>query len=324
MIFFGMETQAAVHFDHISKSFDDNQILSDCSLAIPKNTIFGIVGMSGCGKTTLLDMLVGFINPDKGRVFVATHKTGGKLVPIEQNLSMIKETVGFAPQIPSFYPKLTVSENLEHYASLYGIARKKRVEYLNDLLALTELTSCKDRLCDQLSLGMQKRVGIACALVHKPDILILDEPTADLDPVLRKQTWALVKEISALGTTVIIASHFLEELEEICSYLAILHKGKILLKGTPRSIREHYSKDNEIILKTDPQNYDLILETALKKKKHPVKKMMLRDDRLVLLTGEAEEVATCILAALGKLKIQLIELTIAKPSLNEIFEALTK
>ena len=205
-----------IKFDGISKSFGKHKVLNSLDLSIPYPGIFGIMGLSGCGKTTLLNLMIGFWKPDKGRVYYNS-------ISIRENKRIISQLFGFATQDGSVYPKLTVEENLYYFGKLYNMKNvdiKKRVD---DLLKFMDMEESRDYIAEERSTGMYRRLDIACSMVHNPKILLLDEPTGNLDPVLRKKLMALIKKISDDGTKVIVTSHLLGEIEGICDELAILH-----------------------------------------------------------------------------------------------------
>ena len=170
---------------------------------------------------------------------------------------------------------------------------------------------------------MYKRQGIACSLIHNPKILILDEPTADLDPFLRKEMWNLIKRINEQGTTVILASHFLSELEEICTRIGILHNGKIVEVGTPNELKDRYSKSDEIHLETASRNYARIAR-LLRKEKLDIKLISTEGHKMIIYTPKAEKVLHHLLHIIEKSDDKLIDVDVNRPSLREVFESLVK
>ncbi|MBW2993682.1 ABC transporter ATP-binding protein [Candidatus Woesearchaeota archaeon] len=178
----------------MGKKFGKRVILNKINLDINSGELFGIIGMSGSGKTTFLNSLIGYHEPDIGDVFYYSFKDR-QYKSIYTNQAEVCRLFGFATQTDSFYPKLTLFENLKHFGSLYNMSKKTRTINAERLLRLTELYPFKDELAQNLSEGMKKRLGIACALVHNPKVLLLDEPTANLDPILRKDIWNVIKGI---------------------------------------------------------------------------------------------------------------------------------
>jgi ABC-2 type transport system ATP-binding protein len=316
--------QPVISIKGVKKSFGKKIVLDNVNLDVRKGEIFGVIGLSGSGKTTLFNSLIGFIEPEEGHIFynhpVFPMKSS---VSIFDDLLEVRKVFGFAPQIPSFYPKLTAEENLDHFGSLYGInkfVRKKNIDYL---LKLVDLYDSRDTLGDELSGGMQKRLSIACALIHNPKVLILDEPTADLDPHLRNQTWEVLKNINKQGTTVIVSSHFLEEVEVLCDRVGILHNGSMLEVGSPDELKDAYSKNEEIHLETSPGKYDLIYKKLRGLKSLSIKKVVNKGSKMIIYTPKAEETLHKLLHLLESMHEHLLDVYVNKPSLEEVFESLT-
>jgi ABC-2 type transport system ATP-binding protein len=171
---------------------------------------------------------------------------------------------------------------------------------------------------------MQKRLDIACSLVHNPKVLILDEPTADLDPIACEELWQLVKQIKKQGTTVIIASHFLDELEDVCDRIAVLHKKRILDVGTPEDLRNLYSKNHEVNFKVESGRYDDLIGMLLQNKGLEIAKTMKKGGRAKIFTPHPREALQYLGQIIDKSKDVLIDANISKPTLKEYFESLVK
>jgi ABC-2 type transport system ATP-binding protein len=211
-------------FSNLEKRFNKKTVLDNLSLDIAKGEIMGIIGKSGCGKTVLLRTLFGFLKPDSGQIFFM-----GK--DVTKSMNVVKTRIGFATQDDTFYPKLTVKENMNYYARLYGIKKrvlKAKTEELLDLFKLEEYTNM---VAERLSGGMKKRLCLAISLIHDPDVFLLDEPTVGLDPVLREEVWSWIKKINLLGKTVIVVSHLFEELEQNCDRIAVMNNGRFMTVG---------------------------------------------------------------------------------------------
>ena len=169
---------------------------------------------------------------------------------------------------------------------------------------------------------MQKRLDIACSLVHSPRILILDEPTADLDIVLRRQMWDLVKQIREKGTTVIISSHFLDEIETLCDSVAILHNSKIIVQEKIKTLKKKYSINQEIHIQTANENYEEI-ENELRQKGYKIKKTIIRDNKMIIYSAKANDILKDAIKFIEQKNDKIIEIKLNEPTLNEIFESLT-
>ena|SRR3989344_2920967 len=297
----------------LTKIFGKNVVLNDVDLDIPQNKIFGIIGESGSGKTTLLKSLIGFVKPESGTILFEGKE-------ISRNMGAIRERFGFASQDNCFYPKLNIVENLEFFGTLYGISKENIKASISKLLKFVELEDSKYTLAENLSSGMQRRLDIACSLINNPKVLIMDEPTQDLDPVLRKEIANLIKRINENGTTVILTSHLLFEAEVLCDEIAILHQGKILEMGTPDQLKAMYSKNQEIHLKTSPGRYDLILKGLRGDKS--ISHVQHKGHKIIIFTPKAEHVLKRLLSVVVRCGEELVDVDLRKPSLNEVFESL--
>ncbi|MBU0756756.1 MAG: ABC transporter ATP-binding protein [Nanoarchaeota archaeon] len=212
---------AHIELTNISKSFGRNRILSRLNLTINKGEIYGLIGPSGCGKSTLMKILLGIYEPDSGKISINDRD-------YTENIAKIRNFVGFTTQENSFYGKLTVYENMRYYANLYSLKRKKMRDHLETILRDVELFSARKTLADNISGGMKRRLDFAISLIHDPDILVLDEPTTGLDPLLVAQFWQVVRKVQERGKTVLVSSHIFSEIEESCTKVGIMNKGTIV------------------------------------------------------------------------------------------------
>ena len=207
--------------NNIYKSFGSKKVLKGISLDVAPGDIVGLVGLSGCGKSTLLKILVGYHTADKGSVIFRAKD-------ITQNFKGIKKTVGYTTQDNTFYEKLTVYENMQYYASLYGVKRKDIQDHIYNILKSVNLYDARDKLAEDISGGMKRRLDFAISIIHDPELIILDEPTAGLDPLLIDQFWNVVQSVVKKGNkAVIMSSHILSEIEDHCNKVALMKNGKI-------------------------------------------------------------------------------------------------
>jgi ABC-2 type transport system ATP-binding protein len=303
-----------IYFDHVTKDFGKRSILDNLTLSIPSEGIMGIMGLSGCGKTTLLNVLVGFWKPSKGRVFYNG-------IDIYGNKRVMDQMFGFATQAGSVYPKLTVEENLCYFGRMYNMRKKDIDDRIEELLPLIGLQDSRLELAENLSTGMFRRLDIACSMVHNPKVLLLDEPTGNLDPVLRKRLMALIKKINDHGTKVIVTSHLLGEVEKICDTLAILHKGKIIEMGSPSELKDKYTHDQVIRFETKKKNYESLIPIL---KRKGARNIFQKDRYMFVYTKNPEKVLDALLTTLKRRRDQLISVEVSKPSIEEVFEAATR
>ena len=173
-----------IQLKEVSKAFGRNEVLQNVNISIEEGDILGVIGRSGSGKSTLLNLITGYIQPSQGEMLYFSKVTHNAQ-DLNRNLHKIKKFIGFAPQRNSFYPKLTVKENLLYFGTLYGVEHQILVGNIKNLLQFLSIWDDRNKLAEELSGGMQKRLDIACSLAHKPKLLVLDEPTADLDPLLQ-------------------------------------------------------------------------------------------------------------------------------------------
>jgi len=209
----------------LSKRFGAVTALRELSFAVQPGELYGLVGPDGAGKTTAIRALAGLLAPDGGeaRVLGRDPQRGG---------SVFRESLGLMPQQYSLYRDLSVDENLRFFSRLYALPRADFRERRKRLLALTRLDRFADRRADQLSGGMYKKLALACALLHQPRVLMLDEPTNGVDPVSRRELWALLHEFVHGGMTVLVSTPYMDEAER-CSRVGLLHAGRLLLEGPP-------------------------------------------------------------------------------------------
>ncbi|MBR9683339.1 ABC transporter ATP-binding protein [Candidatus Woesearchaeota archaeon] len=309
-----------VQLKEVTKVFDGKTVLDRVNFNIEEGDIFGIIGQSGSGKSTLLNMIIGFYEPDEGKVLYQLDQNK-KPREVHKHIQEIKKKFGFAAQISSFYPKLTIKENLFHFGKMYGIKTSVLKKNRENLLEFTELLDHKNKLAEHLSVGMQKRLDLSCSLIHKPKILLLDEPTADLDPVLQKEILYIIKQANKQGITVIIASHHLNDIEHICNKVALIHKGKISTWGTVEEVKKPYlQKDGAIHLRAGKHHQAMIEHV----KRLPVRRIIDKGDSLVLYSPEIQETLYQLVDLIRREKITLEDLDIKKPSLQDIFESIVQ
>lgn len=216
--------QPAVLVEGLSKRFGRIDALRDVSFAVEPGQTYGLLGPGGCGKTTLIRLLLGALRPSAGSALVL-----GRPVPSQETAAV----VGYMPQLPALYLELTARENVSFFASLYGVRSRASVD---ETLALVELADRADSPVSTFSGGMRQRASLACALVHRPRLLLLDEPTVGVDPRLRATFWGYFRRLNDEGVTIILSSHVMDEAER-CHRLILLRDGRLLAEGAPADLR---------------------------------------------------------------------------------------
>ncbi|MBI2647695.1 ABC transporter ATP-binding protein [Candidatus Woesearchaeota archaeon] len=304
--------------DDMSVNLGGKLILDKINLDINEGDMLGIVGVSGAGKTTLLNSITGYY-PFKGVVSYYSQRAK-MFVPVLDNHDNFKRLFGFSAQNPSFYPELNVIENLEYFASLYNIPENIKMQNIRRALRLVRLEDHNKVLAKNLSGGMKKRLDIACSIVHNPRILILDEPTSDMDPLLRVQIWSLIEDINKNGTTIIVASHFLSEVENVCDRIVFLHNKHIEFIGTPKNFRNLYSKVKEICIATSDGKYGIILKKIIDLPFLEVKHILKKKGRIILHSKENEELISSIISKLLENEKNIFDVEIRDPSMDTLFK----
>jgi ABC-2 type transport system ATP-binding protein len=213
---------------HLSRSFGSLVAVRDVSLDVHRGEIFGILGPNGAGKSTTIRMLCGILDPTGGRGTVVGFD-------IARDSERIKERIGYMTQRFSLYEDLTVLENLKFYAGIYGVPRARRAARIAEVISQVGLSRRKDQIAGTLSGGWKQRVALACATIHAPPLLFLDEPTAGVDPVSRREFWEQIYAIASSGTTAVMTTHYMDEAER-CHRLAFIFRGEVLDVGTPDEV----------------------------------------------------------------------------------------
>ncbi len=219
---------AAIEVRGLARRFGDHQAVAGLDFEVAAGELFGLVGPDGAGKTTTLRMLAGVLRPSAGDA-----RIGG--VSVAADPERIKPDLAYMSQRFGLYTDLTVDENLEFYADLFRVPADERAARLERLFAFSNLGPFRDRLAGALSGGMKQKLGLSCALVHEPKVLLLDEPTFGVDPISRRDLWRIVHEMVARGVTAVVSTAYLDEAERF-DRVALLHQGRVLAVDTPRAL----------------------------------------------------------------------------------------
>lgn len=225
-----MEQTVAIKTSNLTKAFNGNIAVDGLNLEIKKGELFGLVGPDGAGKTTTMRLLVSIMEPSSGEAWVGGHsvlREGGR----------IREKIGYMSQRFGLYEDLSVIENINFYADLYEVPKKERPGRTERLLGFSNLTPFKERLAGRLSGGMKQKLGLACALIHTPEVLFLDEPTNGVDPVSRRDFWRILYDLMKEGVTIFVSTAYLDEAER-CTRVGLMHKGRLLMDDEPSAIKK--------------------------------------------------------------------------------------
>lgn len=229
-----MDKEIAIEARNIIRKFDDKEVLHGISLNISRSEIFGLLGPSGSGKTTFVKIIAGIDEATSGQIEVL-----GTPMP---KLEMMNR-IGYMAQSDAMYTELTAKENLEFFGSLFGLRGKKLKMQMQKVMELVNLTDYFKRSVGTFSGGMKRRLSLAIALMHEPEVLILDEPTVGIDPVLRKSIWDEFDNLSKKGTTILVTTHVMDEADK-CHRLGMVRDGSLIAVGTPEALKEETGSSN--------------------------------------------------------------------------------
>jgi ABC-2 type transport system ATP-binding protein len=222
--------QPAILAEHLVRRFGNFTAVNDVSFRVEKGEIFGFLGPNGSGKTTVIKMLTGLLPLSEGSAQVEG-------LDVRVDSEVVRERIGYMSQNYSLYQDLTVAENLQFYGRIYSLEPARLKRRIGEIVELNGLGPYMDRLSSKLSGGWKQRLALGCAMLHEPKLLFLDEPTAGIDPVARRQLWDLLFELSGHGITFFVTTHYMDEAER-CSHVAYIYYGKLIADGTPNSLRE--------------------------------------------------------------------------------------
>ncbi|WP_243290875.1 ABC transporter ATP-binding protein [Bacillus sp. FJAT-47783] len=222
---------SVIQLDNVSKSFRKKEVLKNVTFNVNRGEIFGLLGPSGSGKTTLVKCIIGMESTSIGTV----HVLGTKVPNLDLTLK-----IGFMAQSDALYNDLTAAENVDFFASLYGLKGTQKRKRIEHVLAIVDLIEDKHKKIHQFSGGMKRRLSLAISLLHEPEVLILDEPTVGIDPILRQSVWNELEQLRENGTTIVVTTHVMDEAEK-CTRLAMIREGKIMAIGRPSELKQNVS-----------------------------------------------------------------------------------
>jgi ABC-2 type transport system ATP-binding protein len=281
---------------------------------VKKGEIYGFLGANGAGKTTTIRMLSGLLVPTGGKAEVAGFD-------VSKNPEEVKKRIGYMSQKFSLYRNLSVEENIEFYAGIYGISPRGIKKRKGEVMGKIDLLNHKKILTKNLPAGIRQRAALACALTHEPDILFLDEPTAGVDPILRRRFWDIIRELSQSGKTVFVTTHYMDEAEH-CHRLALMNKGKIIREGTLKEIRE--STFHKPVVEVEVSDAVKAFQ-VLRKREGEVGEVSLHGAMLhVVPEDNTEKVEEKIRSLLEKEGIESGGYSRVEPSLEDVFVKLVK
>lgn len=295
--------QSIIEINSLSKSFGDVTSVNGVSFDVHKGEMFGLVGPDGAGKTTTIRVLCGLLMQFGGSVQLFDKD-------IRTSRKEIQKGIGYLSQRFSLYGDLTIDENIEFFADIHNVKDYKTRR--DELLRFTRLIDFRDRLADNLSGGMKQKLALACSLIHKPQILFLDEPTTGVDPVSRRDFWKILSELLRDGITIVMTTPYLDEAER-CHRVALMNKGKIIALDTPKSIKEEIGKEVvEIVCRPINKAYEIIRDSF-------EFDVQMFGDRIHVVLNKSEDEYPAIEKSLQHGEIEIQNHRTLLPSLENVF-----
>lgn len=308
-----MDKQFAVEAKKLDKKFRDVHAVQAISFTIQKGEIFSLLGPNGAGKTTTISMLSTLIPPTGGDALVMGHS-------IKSDPMAVKKMIGVVPQEIALYEDLTARENLNFWGRMYGMrgaALKKRV---NEVLKIISLEDRQRGMVSKYSGGMKRRVNIGVALLHKPELIIMDEPTVGIDPQSRRNILDSVKELNQQGCTVLYTTHYMEEAQELSDHIAIMDHGRIIAFGTHAELVKLVGELDRIDITLNDDLGSCIGEFE---KVKGVKKVDSQDGKLTLLADDSDTVLPRLFDLTARLSLRILSVDVQEPNLETVFLHLT-
>jgi ABC-2 type transport system ATP-binding protein len=296
----------AIVAEKLEKRFGSFFAVDDVSFSVPKGTVFGLLGANGAGKSTTIRMLCGLLAPSGGQASVAGFE-------IASDPESVKRSIGYMSQKFSLYEDLTVRENIEFYAGLYGIQKRNVRSEGDRILDLIGLANRSRSLARDLPGGFRQRLALGCALLHRPEVLFLDEPTAGVDPVARRLFWDIIYDLTSAGSTVLVTTHYLDE-AEYCSIVTLMRDGRIVASGRPSELKAIHHPG--LLLEIECDNPERVM--AALNGVDVIESVSLFGSRLhaALVPGAQSATMERILAAagVGEARVEVI-----RPTLEDVF-----
>jgi ABC-2 type transport system ATP-binding protein len=292
-----------IHITELAKSFQGTEVIKGLNFRLEKGKCTALIGPNGAGKTTTLRMLSGLMKPSRGTIAFAKTKTDD-----------IRSLIGYLPQFPVFYEWMTGIEFLEYVGKLTGLTKKEAKERSIELFRVVGIFEAKDQRIGKYSGGMKQRLGIAQALIHRPQLLMLDEPVSALDPFGRREVLELLKTLKK-ETTILFSTHILNDAEEICDEILLLHKGEIVESGTMDNLRmRHQQSKIDLIFQTNTHHFASII-----KEYEWVESISLEGNRIGVSVSDIDKARSELLTKILENKWPLIKFEISSITLEDVF-----
>ncbi|TSK06972.1 MAG: ABC transporter ATP-binding protein [Geobacter sp.] len=301
-----------IELDGLTKSFPGVRAVDGLSFKVARGEIFGLVGPDGAGKTTTMRMLAGVLAPDAGSARVAGYD-------MTRDPEVAKQHISYMPQRFGLYEELTVDENIRFYADLFGVARTERETRAAELLQAAGMAEFRSRLAGKLSGGMKQKLGLVCALIHTPEVILLDEPTNGVDPVSRRDFWRILYTLLDQGVTILTSTAYLDEAER-CHRVALLHEGRMLFCDTPENLKGNLDGAVVSIVCAEPRPVKELISGM-----EGISTMMIVGDGLHMVVREPERLIPELRSRIAAAGLKVDSVEKVAPSIEDLFvEAVQK
>lgn len=305
--------EKVIEIENLTKSYGKFKAVDDLSIYVEKGKIFGLLGPNGSGKSTTINCILSLLNYEKGSI-----KLFGK--EMKPNSYDMKSKIGVVFQDVAVFDELTVYENIDYFCGLYIKDKKQRLEYIEDAIQLTGLEEFKKFRPKQLSGGLLRRLNIACGIAHKPELIILDEPTVAVDPQSRNNILEGIKKLNKDGATIVYTTHYMEEVEQLCNRIAILDKGKVIAVGTKEALKELTMMGEKITIEVEKISKKYITELE---NLENIIDVNYEDNTLYVTYQKGEDNLENMISFLKDNNIKYTKIFSELPTLNDVFLELT-
>ncbi|MDE6413930.1 MAG: ABC transporter ATP-binding protein [Anaeroplasmataceae bacterium] len=300
-----------VEVKNLEKTYKNGlKALNGLNLEVREKEIFGLLGPNGSGKTTTINCILQLLNFDKGEIMLFDEE----MKPSRLDL---KAKIGLVPQNVAVFNELTVYDNIDFFCGLYIKDKKLRKQYVEEAIEFVSLEDYKKFYPKKLSGGLLRRLNIACGIAHKPSLIIFDEPTVAVDPQSRNKILEGILKLNAAGSTIIYTSHYMEEVEQICSYIVVMDKGEVIAHGTKEKLKESIDLGSTITVETNEEALKLFEE------KDYVLELTYKDGELIIKTKKGDSYLPIIMDELHKNRMPIGRIYSELPTLNDVFLTLT-
>ncbi len=300
-----------IQVTHLSKSFGDLQAVKDISFTINKGEVFGFLGPNGAGKSTTINMMSTILPSDSGTILIDGND-------LKKHPKICKQLIGVVPQEISLYDKFSAYDNLWFWGSLYKVPPKKLKQNIHKLLELIGLSDRKNDLIESYSGGMKRRINIASALLHNPEILFMDEPTVGVDPQSRNRIFEVIETLNGQGMTIVYTTHYMEEAERLCNRIAIIDNGQIVSQGTQTELQQQSGVKEKIEI-----TFESISKVPLEKLQAQLQLKITQANNVISFECDANKDLARVITTCNNNNLIISDLQLKKPNLEAVFLSFT-